>query len=127
VNNNHLESKENCDEIEVQIDNDLKNNAISPTMDAYGDYLFGVNDKFQDSLNANSASDEKSPNAVISDDIPMVVNSITDIKTPMGYTPNRKPQKSGKKHKKKRPQNQIDYEDEDDFGTGFSTMIPSAS
>lgn len=126
VNQMDFNSKENCEEYNIQIHNDLKNNAIAPTTNyEEDDYHFGVNDKFQDSLTTDSS--EKSPNAVMSDDIPMVVNSITDIKSPLGYTKNsNKKNEKVKKHRKKRPQNQIDYEDGDDIGAGFSTMIPSA-
>lgn len=125
---NQVESKENCiDELELHIDNNFKNHAIGQNNnnDGYEDYPFGVNDKFEDSLAVNPDSDEKSPNHVISDDIPQVVNSIKDIKTPAKKGDKNK----AKGKKKKRPSsasaNQIEYEDEDEMGIGFSTMLPS--
>jgi hypothetical protein len=124
---NQVESKENCDNIELHIDNNFKNHANLQTTDGYEDYPFGVNDKFEDSLAVNPESDEKSPNQVISDDIPQVVNSIKDIKTPAKKNDKNK----GKGKKKKKPssasQSQIDYEDEDEMGVGFSTMLPSGT
>lgn len=126
---NGLASKENCDDIELQIENSIhqnsNNNANAVTESSNEEmYDFSINDKFQDVLgfNVNSQSTEKT-NAVLSEDIPMIVNSINEIRQPLAVLPQTS-LKNDRKKKKKKPQsaNQIDYEDDG----GFPTMIPTS-
>lgn len=115
-------SKENCDELEVQIENDIKNVNGGTTEPSTEDvYDFNINDKFQDVMGFADDSTEKT-NAVLSEDIPQIINSITQIQNTRPITKD-----DGKKRKrKKRPQsqNQIDYEDDGGLPTMFPTMLP---
>lgn len=127
---NDFGSKENCDDINIEIDNKIEN--MKPvTSTTTVDYAFPNNDKFEDSTsNDDYDSDEKQEG--VTEEAPQVVNSITQIKKPEGNKQtldgtfgDAGEEDKRKKKKKKKPgiASQIDGGDGDDDTPDVGSMV----
>lgn len=104
-NKNEMSSKEICDDVEIQVNNNI-DNMNTQHASTTEDYVFN-NDKFEDSA-SNSDSDYESSEKqeVVDTESPIIVNSITEITRPVNSnvgTLKLGDKEKDKKKKKKKP------------------------
>lgn len=127
-NQNFFSSKEDCDDVKIEIANKVHNvNKVETTTDG-----FLNNDKFEDASDSDydSAEGEKNGGLVeVDSQVPQIINSITQIKKPKPKPGSSKETaaanilKGGQK-KKKKPQSANQIEEEDgDGGASTGSMV----
>jgi hypothetical protein len=117
-NKNGMSSKEICDDIDIQVNNNIENMNTQLSTTTTEDYEFN-NDKFEDSAsNSDYGSSEKQEE--IDTESPIIVNSITQITRPLSVQETLKGSDKDKKKKKKKPGSgllpQIGVDDDDEDG-----------